>query len=136
MAITTGAAVTTIAPTEALWTLGALVGALINLWAYHDASVDLIALRVRGLNGAREIVARANVRNELLRTCIQLVFLLIGVIAMGEPPANPATPVTALGVVITGGLIAAEIVLVTKALLDRRDRRRVIALLSRATEAS
>lgn len=126
----------TVAVTEALWSLGALAGLAIILWAYHDARCDLAHLRRRGLNGARERVARGNVRDESMRVAIMLVFLSIGMVAMGQPSANPDTPVTALAWVISGGLMLCEGLLVAKAIANRRDRIWIIRYLAEQEEAA
>lgn len=110
---------------ELAFTIPAIVGLLVCWWMFNAAVADLHYLYARGLNGAREIVAKASRRNELLRTAIQLIFLIIGIAAITDVP-QPY-----LGLIVSGGIITAELLLVTKSILDRRDRGRVIEVLSR-----
>lgn len=116
---------------EVGWALMALVGFLVNAWAINDAVADLRYLEARGLNGARERVARGNARDETLRAVIQAIFLVIAVVALTTAPTDPDRPITPLGVVLTGGIIGVEIILIAKAFLGRRDRRWIVAYLNR-----
>lgn len=117
--------------TEIIWTCVALIGLIVQIWATIDAVADLHYLQALGLNGAREIVAFGSARDEMLRTVIQCMFFMIGVIAMLTAPSNPDRSVTTLGAIIAGSLCLAAVLLVVTALLDRRDRQRVIELLAR-----
>ena len=109
---------------ELVFTVPAIVGLLVCWWMFNDAVADLHYLQAQRLNGAREIVARASRRNELIRTLIQADFLIIGVSAMLDVPSP------AIGVIVSGGIIAAQLMLVSQAILDRRDRHRVIDVLT------
>ena len=109
---------------ELVFTIPAIVGLLVCWWMFNDAVADLHYLQAQRLNGAREIVARASRRNELIRTLIQTDFLIIGVSAMLDVPSP------AIGVIVSGGIIAAQLMLVSQAILDRRDRHRVIDVLT------
>lgn len=123
-----------VSPTEAVWSAGALLGLLVNLWALRDAYGDLTALREAGRNGARELVARGNIRSEWFRVFVQVCFGLIGLYAMTQLPANPANPVTRVGVALTAALLLAELSVVLSALLDRHERIRLLAYIERQYE--
>jgi hypothetical protein len=100
-----------------------VVGFLTCWWAFNSAVRDLHWLEASGLNGAREVVAKAATRNEFVRTVIQVQFLSLGIAAILD--------MRWLGPLVALVIVDVEILLVIKALLDRRDRRRVIAILSR-----
>lgn len=121
----------TVAWPELLWTSVAVIGFAINIWAVADATADLHYLQASGLNGAREIVARANIRSDAINVIIQLIMLCIGAFAMSQPPANPDRPVTPGGIVVAGGLICIAVLLVLKSALNRRDRHRTIVVLAK-----
>lgn len=109
---------------ELAFTIPAIIGLLVCWWMFNAAQADLRELYRRKLNGAREVVGKASRRNELLRTAIQLIFLIIGVAAIVDVPQPYLT------VLVSVGIIIAELLLVTKSVLDRRDRGRVITILS------
>ena len=115
---------------EIIWTCTAIAGFAVCYWALYDAIADRNYLHALGLNGAREIVAGASIRTEALQVIIQAIFTAIGIAAMVTAPADPGQSVTPLSVIVAGGLIVAAVLLVVKALFDRRDRQRVIELLS------
>lgn len=121
-------------PVEIFWTCFALVGVITTAWALVDAVADLHYLQALGLNGPREIIARGSARNETMRAVIHGILFLIGLTAMLTEPANPDRSVTPLGILIGGGLCVVVVLLVTKSLLDRRDRHRVIDILTQKEE--
>lgn len=125
---------------EMFWTLTGLVGLLINLWALDDAIADLRwqdALPVPQHDAelrasrARVRIARGNVRDEALRAAIQLVFMLVGIVAMASAPVDPVRPAPPLQWIVTGAIVAAQVMLVTKSIEARRDRQWIIATLTR-----
>lgn len=128
--------ISTASPIEIVWTSVALVGVLINCTAAVDAWRDLRALHALGLNGAREIVARGNIRRELLRIFKQGCFLFVGAYFMWLPPATPATATrpNAGGIVLVVGLLLASISMDLGALIDRRERIRLIEYINRHLE--
>jgi hypothetical protein len=116
--------------TEIGWTAVGLVGVLVLLWALSDAIADLRLLLAKHLNGAREMIARGSIENEMFGIAIQLIFVCIGLGAMGIPPSNQNNPVPPYSYVLAGGLIAAEALLVIKALRARVRRSRQIAAIT------
>lgn len=120
-------------PIVLLWTSGALLGVLINLWAMGDAMLDLQALRASGLNGAREIVAKGNIRREAFRIFKQGCFLAVGLYFLWLPPVPGRTGQgpSAASVVLVTGLLLASFSMDLGALIDRRERIRLIAYINR-----
>lgn len=119
---------------EIFWTCTGLVGFVIQCWALNDAVATLRWLEARSLNGARHRVAFGNARDETIRTVIQLIFVCIGLVAMATKPANTQHPVTSLSFVVTSGIIATQILLVLKAIFNRRDTLWLIDYLNRKQE--
>ena len=130
---------------EIVWTATGIVGLIVNLWALNDSLADMryqeaapmpdqgapnrdTLLRERQ---ARERIARGNARDETLRSMIQLVIVVIGIVAMATAPANPDRIVTPLAWVYASGFIAVQVLLVSKAVMARRDRRWIIDTLTR-----
>ena len=119
---------------EVAWTITGIIGLVIQIWALSDAIATLHWLEARQMNGARHRVAYGNARDETLRTLIQLIFVCIGLVAMATRPANAHNPVTALSWVVTSGIIATQILLVLKAIFNRRDTLWLIDYLNRKLE--
>lgn len=118
----------TASPAETTWTLAALLGVLLNLASVYDAQADLFFLRRNRINGARELVARGHRRNANVRGAVKTVFLAFGIAAMNNPPSavhgNPATYIA--GTCFLGAILA----LTYLDLVDRRERRKLIGLLT------
>lgn len=115
---------------ETIWTISALIGFAVNLWALFDALYDLHALHLAGLNGARRIVALGNVRREVFRIFAQVCFLVIGVTAMSTPPDHDHRRVSLFGVIFTVCFVAAAVSLVLSAAFDRLERLKLIAYIT------
>jgi hypothetical protein len=124
----------TVAWTELAFTIPAIIGLFINWWAFNDAVADLHYLHAKGLNGAREVVAKASCRNEAIRTAIQFMFMSLGIFLMMRAPANPETPTTLAGIAVSAVILTAEVLMVVKSILDRRDRHEVIRILAARKE--
>jgi hypothetical protein len=121
---------------EVIWTAVAGIGLAVSIWALNDAVATLRYLEARSINGARHLTARANTRNEVIRTLIHGMYLILGIIALAAPPANPAHPISATSVIIGVGLITTVTLLITKTIWSRHDRQRVIELLSKSEDRS
>jgi len=130
---------------EIVWTLTGVIGLLVNLWALNDSLADMRWQEAAPMpdrtvpNGeallrerqARERIARGNARDETLRSVIQLVIVMIGIVAMATAPVNPGRAVSPLSWVFAVGLVTVQMLLVAKALLARRDRHWIIDTLTR-----
>jgi hypothetical protein len=114
-----------------VWSAVALVGFMLNAWALWDAYGDRAALRRRRLNGARLIVANGNVRREWFRVFKQGCFLAIGAFFALTRPAGPPQPLSAAGVVLVAGLLAAIVSMVVASAFDRAERARLLERLAR-----
>lgn len=100
-----------------------------TLWAIRDAQSARRA--VHKLNGrAREIVAWANVRREVLRFAVQSLLVLLGVPALftiqDTPLLNPFVLI----------LIAISQLLLLSSVFDTRDRRRVLFMVQNEIAAT
>jgi hypothetical protein len=121
---------------EIVWTLTGVIGLLVNLWALNDSLADMRWQEAAPMpdrtvpNGeallrerqARERIARGNARDETLRSVIQLVIVMIGIVAMATAPVNPGRAVSPLSWVFAVGLVTVQMLLVIKAVMARRDR--------------
>jgi len=127
---------------EMIWFATGVIGFSVNVWALNDSLADLrwqqavphregpdrrqrsndVEWRNRMV---RERIAWGSARDETLRSLIQLLFILIAVVAMATPPANPLSAIITIGLLTTQGLLAA------KAVLNRRDRLWIIGTLTR-----
>lgn len=82
---------------ELLWAAFAGYGLWLALRATRDASEDLKFLDKEGWNGRRRIMAKGHLKRETLRAVVQILFLLIGVLAMlSAPSPHPRNYVTVL----------------------------------------
>lgn len=125
---------------EIFWTFTGLLGLAVCIWAHYDAIGDLRWTEVRPRSEseedwvrdqiAAEIIARGNVRDEALRVLIFLCFIGIGVLVMAHTPAREGSGVTLRGIIFAILMMAAQIFLVSKAIFNRYDRKRLIALYS------
>lgn len=116
---------------ELAFLIPAIIGFLVN-WFMFNASVSVKHhLEALGLNGARSIVAQGSVRSDGINMGIQFAFMALGFLLVMLPPTNPQQPVTVPGIAVAVVIIGAEIALVVKSVLNRRDRHRLIAILSR-----
>ena len=130
---------------EMLWTLTGVLGLVVNLWALNDAIADQrwqgaapapdrnapgAAALIRERQ-ARERIARGNARDETLRSVIQLVIVVIGIVAMATAPVNPGRAVSPLSWVFATGFITVQTILVAKTVMGRRDRHWIIDTLTR-----
>lgn len=93
---------------EVAWVaIGLLTGAVNTvLWAM--AARDLRAVHTSRQNGAKRIEAGTWYVAHAILVLAQLIAVLIGVYALLSPPANPATPTTPVGLVLSAGLIAKQ----------------------------
>lgn len=118
-------------PIEGLWLFVTAGGAVLTSLAFLDARRDLTAAKL--LDGdallAQMIVAKANVRREGLRTIVQLLLLSIVI-----PSLFVDRPISLSPILVA--LILVPIILLTSTTLDRRDRGRLLTILSRAPTAT
>lgn len=107
---------TTVAPVEWIWLLSSGGGLLFTLVAFVDA------WRLRNvLNGARRLVARGNVRREVLRVIVQTLLLVVIIPGLFiDRPVTLSLPILCL--------IAVPPVLLLNTIWDAYDRHRVVRL--------
>lgn len=87
--------------------------------------VDLHIVQDHRINGAAKMIAKANIRRQVIYMIAQLCAVLLGINALFAPP-NPI----ALSIVpIIGGLliIGWEVLLIVNALYDHFDRNKLLA---------
>jgi len=125
---------------EIFWTLTGIGGLIVNLWALNDALADLRWQEAApmppedadlGERQVRDRIARGNCRDETLRSVIQAVIVVIGIVAMSTAPANPDRVISPLSWVYASGFLTVQALLVVKAIMGRRDRHWIIATLTR-----
>lgn len=112
---------------EELWLTVALVGLGANLYAFVDAVVDVRQTRalIAQLPHAQQLAAtnalHAELRRELVRIVIQLVFVTVGVLAVMNTKA--------LAVLLAPMLIYAESLVAASGWADRSARKERLAIL-------
>jgi hypothetical protein len=112
---------------EIVWTVVVTLALLVNGWALYDAIWDMIAARARNRHILRRrvwIIARANVRREVVQCIVQLLFVLLGLAAMLTHPG--ALTYAAPAVFITIALI-----LSVNSIFDRADRHVLLRVVRR-----
>lgn len=115
-----------VAITEVIWTLIGLVGLYVTARNFRSAKRSLTAYKLSGYNGAGLMLANAHIRRETMRILIEGSVTGIGIAAMFAPPANPAQPITATGVIVTMGLFIINAATTLDSILDRRIRNRLL----------
>lgn len=110
----------------AIWTGAATLGALFSIWNVVDAWRDWSSLPPI-ING-RRLVARGELRRELIRLFVQGSWALIGIVAwVSNPTPSNVNPVTIL-------LIGTNVAVALNTLLDARDRHRLHRILGISRE--
>lgn len=70
---------------EIVQVVAAAVGLGFTAFTVHDAWLDAEAVRISEKNGARKLVAAASLRMGWHRTILQVLFLVIGIVALCIP---------------------------------------------------
>lgn len=103
-----------------VWVAVTAVGAVAGCYGIYDAVLDIRAL-AQDVNG-RRLIARSNLRTQLLRTT-QLAFLLaVGLMSLLQVPAT----VAGRRAVAAQLLIAVAALMMTSSVLDRVVKRRLL----------
>lgn len=72
-----------------VWTAVALIGLFCSGVNFIEAYGDFKAVKAAGANGGRRILARAGSIGETIRVFVQLLFVLIGIIAIRPTTLSP-----------------------------------------------
>ena len=104
-----------------LWNVTALIALSVALVSLGGALADWEYIHDRRLNGVRTIQAGANLRTQVTRALVALLFMLIGALALVEAPWRTE--------ISRWLLIAASMVLSAGSVWDWFDRRRIVRLL-------
>lgn len=122
---------------EVIWTVATTCALLVNGWALWDAIWDWNAVRQRRTNGSKArlwVIARANVRREVVQCFIQSLFTALGVASILAPAAyQPDTG--ELGIlqrIAPGVFVLVAIILAINSIFDRADRHVLLRLIRRA----
>lgn len=67
-----------------IWTLSSLIGLLASVGNLWGSVLDWRALRRLGIVNGRAVIATAEIRREAVRTYVQAIFLLVGVVALAN----------------------------------------------------
>ena len=97
-----------------LWTLVALLGAVVSAASAVDAWHDVRASRLIARNG-RQVIAAADLRRELIRFAIQAIWVFVGATAWASGAGGTLTLAVAL-------LMATNALVALNSVLDLRDR--------------
>ena len=109
--------------TEIAWTVVTAVGVWFAVRLFTLARGDLAVLRERGVNSARAILARMNLRFGAIIAAVESWYLFLGILAMTQPP--PGRTRTGLGWFTVVVFIGIQALFVLGLALNLRDRRRL-----------
>lgn len=122
---------------EMVWCIFALIGFMVNAWALKEALNDQAWLAMARLSDSRAVqivmarLARENVRQEMMRTIKQLVFLIGAIVRMSIPPSMPAAnqsfPPATVAVVV---IVVVSFIMCLNAVFEMQARREAIRLLN------
>jgi hypothetical protein len=101
---------------EMIWTLIGLGGIYTKALRKMNGKTLAAVRRMR-------VIAYGDFRNEVFRTAISSIFIVVGIAAMLSPPTSNTARVTATSVAITLGFFGIEMLMVIASALDRQQRR-------------
>lgn len=114
---------------EIAWTAIAIIGVHFSAKNIRDGRADLKALRLVQDGTVQwrvlHIAAFGNIRRDIFRFIIQFGFMIIGLLAGGIPASDSITPI---GFAFQAILLGGSLFLTISAILDSRDRTRLIKL--------
>ncbi len=111
---------------EIIWTLLALVTLIFHLNAVASALGGYRWLVAEGINGARRIVVRANIRGNMLRALTEGVFLVAGLLAL-TAPARTASRGAMVSLTIILGFLLIATCNAANTVVERREREALLA---------
>lgn len=115
----------TITVPEILWTVFCLIGLFYNFRIFIRAFGDLRHLQIKRIDGLRRYSGRLSALTYGTWTLVQLVFVLIGVVAMTQP-SPPHQIVTALQIEITVAFILTSLIIAGASFYNERGRRELL----------
>lgn len=116
---------TVTAAVQGLWLLASVAGLVFAAGAAREAHEDLKAATSH--NGAKRLLAAANLRAQLFRSSKLAAFALAATVAVLRWPGDDEPRRLVIVVLVTYAVLATA----TDAILDRLARRRIIAYLER-----
>lgn len=114
-------------PWEWAWVITNVLGTIIELFAVTNAIGDRRALIFTNKNGARMLIANANIRLELFRLVILGILAGIGIIALFTPSSTSNPQNLLLAIIVGLGLSLVAILLNVSSYLDYITRKQVLA---------
>lgn len=124
------AAYNTVSDIEIVWVFVSIFGFLYSMFNLRESHMDCEALRSQKIKNGRYLIARTSRYQDAVRSCIHMIFLTIGVLAMFLPETSPNAdlPLTTelIGVAIRWGLIVAAIMLVSQSFVARQTRMKLL----------
>ena len=112
------------------WTILALFGVLISLYAFWDASKDVAYAKRWTHKETRYLVALSHMRRELVRTIIQTMYLILGSIYV----FNDGQPTSFTRLVASAVLVLGSFLIVVNTGLDVLSRRRINVAIERSAK--
>lgn len=114
------------------WSFLAVAGFFVNIFSLQDARVDHMTVQKWSHIGTRLIVAKANIRRELIRALKQTIMFIAGTFALFGPPPSDEMVMTRIILSVAYILTTAGIVL--NSMWDRHDRRKLLEEIIRQDE--
>ena len=116
---------------EIAWSVMAIACGAGNARIWWEAMADYRYVQAREYPQSRELVGFDLVMTASFLLAVQVIFFLIGLIAMSQPAQNPETTMTTVGAFVAGGLMLVEVLLLVLAIWSRRNWRRVVRVIER-----
>lgn len=120
----------TVAPTEILWTVICLPGLFYGIKLFRRSLGDLNDLKERKINSIREYAAQATMITYFLIMFVQAGFVTAGLVAMITPPAIKHDPITALQVIITVTFMLVSFIISAGSFIIEKRRERLLKMIS------
>jgi hypothetical protein len=105
---------------EWVWTVVALTGVAVSIWAITDGMIDRRVQRAAAVNGAMRTVVRINLRSARASLVLHTFFLILGALAL----ATPHPPLTPVYVLFASGYIVVATTNVSAVALNQVERLR------------
>lgn len=116
---------------EIVWSVMAVACGYGNARIWWRALIVFFSVQAGSYRESRQIVAFDLAMTASILLSIQVLFFLVGLIAMTQPPTNPDAPTTVTSAVVASGLVLAELLLLVLAVWSERNQRRFERVVNR-----
>lgn len=110
---------------EIAWTILGILGLAFTIQGLSQCLADRAALLKSAhyiKRGARDVIARYNIRNMVQRVTIFVAIIVVGTVAMLSTPINTKAGPSPYAATLSGAFLIIELIMVAGAFWDRGDR--------------